>query len=747
MAGRRVSPTTQPKAPLSTAQMAVPLGALVALSVSPGVVLATVVDGYHSIWAAAAGATIGGLSVAVILSGLARRSDDAPRSALLNGLVGAAGLACGVLAALIVSVVKPSVDDTSVWSAVVDAIVHGWSSLAGSPVPAVAEPRVLVPIAIVSWASAAAGSAIARRGSSTIAPLMPAAAAYLVASVAAGANPFAPVWVALAFVAAAAFFVWARTDRTRSASVRSVTDIASAGGLAALALGSGLLVGPQLLFGRDNTPFEPRDYMLPPAVPADAVNPLDLVGSRRLAGDQLMFTVRSSEPLGQQDLRLVALNSFDGARWTTTAPYERGGAVLKAPQRGGVPMSELSAEITVIGLDGVWLPSIGDPTRVQGATVLVDPASGSLVAANGSVAGASYTITSRQAEPLVESLGTLPIAATDEAIAALQLPAAMPPEMREMADVATADATTPFVKAYRLAEYLQRNFTIDDTQAAGHSYGHLERGFLKAGSAAEEQFATMFATLGRAVGLPTRVVVGFNVGAPSPDGAYEVFAGDVSVWPEVLFEEVGWIPFVSAPRRDDDPTPPESVGVNGSNVILEDPEEQPAPPVGGNVVLAPPEEVAAGGGGSDSNRALQAAVVLGAVLACAAVAAAAIVVLKRRATARRRRGEPRDAVLGAWHDVLDRLTEVGVDQPGRMTVEELVHYSEPMSAALAGLYRPVNRALYDQIDPTPADSEQAWRARDRFVHSLRRQATRRCRMRRALDPRPLVSPRSHGASS
>jgi transglutaminase-like putative cysteine protease len=726
-----------------------PLAALVMLAAAPGVVLATVVEQRHSLWAAGVGAVTGGLSVAAIHVGLTRRSGEAQRSPLLGGLVGAVVVACGLLAALIVSVVKPSVGDQSPVSAVVDALVHGWSSLAGSPVPAVAEPRVLVPIAVVSWAAAAAGAALAGRAKSTVVPLLPAAGAYLAASVAAGANPFAPVWVALSFVALAAFFLWARTDRSRSPSSRGMSDIATAGGLAALALGGGLLVGPQLLFGRDKKPFEPRDYMLPPAVPADAVNPLDLVGSRRLAGDQLMFTVRTSEPLGAQDLRLVALAHFDGARWTTAAPYERGGAELKGPERGGVPTRDVSAEITVAGLDGVWLPSIGDPTRVRGASVLVDPASGSLVAGSGSVTGAVYTIEAQLAEPAVERLSTMPIASTEEAIAALELPAAMPPLMREMADVATANATTPFVKAVRLAEYLQGNFTIDDTQAAGHSYGHLERQFLQAGSAAEEQFATMFATLGRAVGLPTRVVVGFNAGAAGADGAYPIVASDVSVWPEVLFEDVGWIQFVPAPRRDDDATQPESVGVNGSNVILKDPEEQPAPPVGGDVVLAPPEEVAVGGGGkaSEANGAQQALVVAGAVAVLAAAAAAAVVLLKRRATARRRRGEPRDAVLGAWHDVLDRLTEVGVAEPRKMTVEELVYYSEPMSAALAGLYRPVNRALYDESEPSSADSEQAWRARDRFVHSLQRQASRRCRLRRALDPRPLVSSRSNGASS
>jgi hypothetical protein len=135
-----------------------------------------------------------------------------------------------------------------------------------------------------------------------------------------------------------------------------------------------------------------------------------------------------------------------------------------------------------------------------------------------------------------------------------------------------------------------------------------------------------------------------------------------------------------------------------------------------------------------------AAIVVGALSLVALIAATAVLVLKRRRTARRRRLDgSRQRVLGAWQDVLDRLVEAGVNQPGRRTVEELVEHVEPMTASLAGIYRPVNRALYDEREPGDGDATQAWRARDRFVSSMRRDATIRRRLRIALDPRPLVS--------
>ena len=79
-----------------------------------------------------------------------------------------------------------------------------------------------------------------------------------------------------------------------------------------------------------------------------------------------------------------------------------------------------------------------------------------------------------------------------------------------------------------------------------------------------EQFASAFAVLARAVGLPTRVVVGFRPVPPGPDGVAVVRGGDATAWPEVYFSGWGWVPFdpvtghgrrrhVGLPPRGDQP--------------------------------------------------------------------------------------------------------------------------------------------------------------------------------------------------
>ena len=65
-----------------------------------------------------------------------------------------------------------------------------------------------------------------------------------------------------------------------------------------------------------------------------------------------------------------------------------------------------------------------------------------------------------------------------------------------------------------------------------------------------EQFATAFALLARRAGLPTRLVVGFRPGDRQPDGTRVIRGRDALAWPEVYFQELGWVPFAPTPNDD-----------------------------------------------------------------------------------------------------------------------------------------------------------------------------------------------------
>jgi transglutaminase-like putative cysteine protease len=737
-----VAATDHRTAGLVTASGGVPLLAIALIGSLPGLALAGVVDGDASILVASTVALAATTTTAAVLA-----TANARRPTRWVTLATATTVAIGaLLVSFAVAAAWPASDATrrALVPAVLDAWWNGWSALITTPVPADAQPRLLVPIALLVWASTSAGVATALRSAAPVAPLVPGAVALVAASVAAGANQQAPAVTGLAFAVASGLFLAARartpgTSRRGSDSTAdgpTPTGVIASIGVAAVATTLGLVAGPTLTFGRD--PFDPRDHWRPPTVPAGATSPLELVAGYLQEPNETMFAVRSSEPL---HTRLVAFDSFDGARWSTSAAYQRVGGAIARPAREGVDLHPVTAEVVVTGLPGPWLPSIGDPTRLTGVSALVDPASGSIVIDGGGSGKIEYTIAADLPRPELAVLQTAPVADDAEAVAASVVAPNLPDELGEMAAVATRGATSPLTQAALLERYLRLNYTLDEQASGGHAHGHLRRALTVTNVGTSEQFATAFAVLGRVVGLPTRVVVGFGPGEESAPGMYTVRSGDVRVWPEVRFGGVGWVAFDPTPARgggagSDDGTV--SIGVGGGQELVVQ-QGEPRPASIDDEQPGPAEPQARGDEPGRSRLLLVATIVVAALTALAMAIAIAVVVAKRRRTARRRQAaQPADRVVGAWHDVLDRMLESGVNQPGNRTVGELVGATNTTTAALTGMYRPVNRALYGDAGVTTADAEQAWRGRDRFVERVRREARWRQRVQWAVDPRPIT---------
>ena len=64
-----------------------------------------------------------------------------------------------------------------------------------------------------------------------------------------------------------------------------------------------------------------------------------------------------------------------------------------------------------------------------------------------------------------------------------------------------------------------------------------------------EQFAATMALMARLEGIPARVVVGFTPGVKSGDN-YVVTTADAHAWPELYFDDAGWLRFEPTPRAD-----------------------------------------------------------------------------------------------------------------------------------------------------------------------------------------------------
>ena len=136
------------------------------------------------------------------------------------------------------------------------------------------------------------------------------------------------------------------------------------------------------------------------------------------------------------------------------------------------------------------------------------------------------------------------------------------------------------------------------------------------------------------------------------------------------------------------------------------------------------------------------ALLAGAVVGGAGVAVAIILAKRRRRGRRRDDPDPAAAITGAWEEVLDRLSEAGVDrQPARTPLElaELAPARVPddAGAPLRHLAESYTAARYGSVTPDAAVAEQAWRDASSVSAALRAGASVRERWRRRLDPTPL----------
>jgi transglutaminase-like putative cysteine protease len=127
----------------------------------------------------------------------------------------------------------------------------------------------------------------------------------------------------------------------------------------------------------------------------------------------------------------------------------------------------------------------------------------------------------------------------------LQLPDELPQRDRDLADQITAGARNEYAAVMAVQSWLQTNTRYDLTvprepdgvDAVDHFLFDTRRGFC-------EHIASAMAVLLRAEGIPTRIVTGYGPGERNPFTGYEdVRYSDAHAWVEVLYPQIGWIPY------------------------------------------------------------------------------------------------------------------------------------------------------------------------------------------------------------
>jgi transglutaminase-like putative cysteine protease/uncharacterized protein (DUF58 family) len=643
-------------------------------------------------------------------------------------------------------------------------------ALRAAIVPAPTLPELILLVVTGLWVAAAVADGLARRRRAGLLAVLPLAAfPVLVAALGTGRGR-----IPLTFVFGAGTALYAAVDRAaRLPAIEAVLLRPPAPGPARARLGGrfaapGFLTGsarryrrvgvagPAVAVGLAAALFGPvvpgigqavvdvHAFGVTLDVSRVELNPLvdiqpQLLTERRME----LFTVRSAVPAYW---RLTALDRFDGRRWSPSRPalFRQDGLTAD----GSAAADEaLPQDFRLTGLDSPWLPAAGKAIRIQAAGARLDPATDSLVTKKGSRAVRAYRVESRlPPDPAEQRPSAAAATAGPPAAFAryLTLPRGFPGAVRQLAERFTAGATTPYERAAALEDSLRVGFIYDESAPPGVSTSALHNFLFTSRRGYCEQFAGAFAAMARALGLPTRLAVGFTPGTYDESiGVWRVTTREAHAWPEVFLAGLGWTPFEPTPNR-----------------VLPDPDDRVRPSntverlassrgSGGADTTALARVDPGGDAGVDAGPGGRAGGLAGVVtdrrtlwwLGAAALGLLAVPpAAKTRRRNTRRRAGPGDAVLAAWCETLDRLGESGLPRRPEETPLEFTGRaasSRPGAApALRRLALLVNGAAYG-----PASDEcggEAWAASDRIVRALDAHDPRWVRWRRRLDPRPLL---------
>jgi transglutaminase-like putative cysteine protease len=677
----------------------------------------------------------------------------------------------------------------------IDAARNAVPRLLTALIPIEPQPdTVLAPVVLAWLAGLLSSELVGRAGLALVPPTL----LYGGSLVLVGPNASIEVWQPLLFaVLAAAVLAASRpaTPMPPALRLRAATGV-GAGLVAVLAV---IAVAAPLVSGAvGSRPGDPRAYVEPPDFDVQDENPLIRIAGWAANPDQRLFDVavvrglRPAEPavsatpsvtasnvvsVEQDDvpatvvdaapgvvhdtrLRLAVLPEWDGVTWHMSGEYRGAGRVLP-PVEGSPAAAEIEERITINDLAGHLLPAVSVPQRIDGLRVAYDQGSGTLLSTAELAPGVSYAVASSSPSLEVNLLPVAEVPSGPEVAPLLAVGDSVPNDLLTLAQKIVASESSPYQRANAIAAFLSEHYRFAADAPSGHAYPNLRFFLFTApyaggGRGTSEQFAASFAALGRLVGLPTRVVVGFQ----TPAGGGAVTAGDALAWPEVLFKDIGWVAFdpmpdpAVPPRPLEDeflPKPPPATAPPTSEPP-ETPARSSAPPPSSSAAAAPTRGIAIGpvAGG------------VGAGVLVVLVIFLAVVVLLRelRRRGRLHRGTPPERVVGAWHEVLDALRLAGSPPPRYLAAAEIAahaatvvadtpgrrHARKPRPAAptLDDLAASVNAVGFAPVALGGADDAGATRAAEQaqeFSRALRARRPWWHRLLWTVDPRPLRRPR------
>jgi protein-glutamine gamma-glutamyltransferase len=260
--------------------------------------------------------------------------------------------------------------------------------------------------------------------------------------------------------------------------------------------------------------------------------------------------------------RGIAFDHFDGREWTV------GPSTLRLTLRRDLPVPFpihqhyggpiLTQEVHLEPLDSMMIFGAPRVVRLQGRSDLVTIDDVGNIAVASPSARLHYTV---ESEPEIGDPRRLRIADTlmphDPRWQAryTQLPP-LPPRIPALARAVAAGSPDPYEAARRVTAWLSRELTYTRVLAAPATADPLEDFLFVRRSGNCEYFAAALAVMLRSLGIPARVVNGFQRGEWNPYGRYfMVRLRDAHSWVEVFVDGAGWVTLDPSPRGAVEPAP------------------------------------------------------------------------------------------------------------------------------------------------------------------------------------------------
>ena len=267
----------------------------------------------------------------------------------------------------------------------------------------------------------------------------------------------------------------------------------------------------------------------------------------------------------------VALSDYvPNAGWQPESPMPAGVGANQArlPMAPGEAADNKTTDVRIdpVNWEDFWLPTVGVPARLQNVAdnYHYDAESG-VVYSQKAQHPASYTESAMLEQPTADQLRNAGSDYSEIDAKYLKI-SGVNTRVSALAQQLTSDYDNEFDKAQSIYDYFHdpaNGFTYSTSTAPATSSDALVDFLFNGKTGYCEQYASSMAVMLRAIGIPTRVEIGFTDGYVSGDHRV-ITAQDAHAWDEVFFPDYGWITFDPTPLSDGRAQVPAYLGNNST---------------------------------------------------------------------------------------------------------------------------------------------------------------------------------------